>query len=150
VGKRMPCMMLCLGVLSIITGCWTQRPSPQRCHRQGSSVLMILLLGASGATWLRPFDRFVGALMTCLPADARGLQPSHDNRPRRLQPQCHKPAPAVWRAERVAGPGRLPSSPAAGGEGPLRELPRGTRARDGRCGRVGSREMWLCFSYTRK
>jgi aerobic carbon-monoxide dehydrogenase large subunit len=51
-------------------------------------------------------------------ACARGLPPSHDNRPRRLKPQCNRPAPAARRAERVARggrPGGLPSSPAAGG-----------------------------------
>jgi hypothetical protein len=63
-------------------------------------------------------------------ACARRLQPSHDNRPRRLQAQCIRPAPA---ARRAAGglPCRHPHSPAAGGEGRLRGTPGGTRARDG-------------------
>jgi len=51
-----------------------------------------------------------------------------------------------WRAGR---PGRLPSSPAAGGEGQLRGTSRGdTGKRTGRRWRVGSREKWLYFSYT--
>ena len=65
-------------------------------------------------------------------ADREGLR-------RRRVPQ---PAPAVRRGERVArraaGPGRLPSSPAAGGEGPLRGTSKGdTGAR--REMRVGGR-----------
>ena len=66
-------------------------------------------------------------------------RPSPDNRPRRLQPQCNRPAPAARRAERVARGGRParppPSSPAAGGEGRLRGASRGdTGARRGDAG----------------
>ena len=53
------------------------------------------------------------------PACARGLQPSHDNRPRRLKPQCNslRLRPGALSGWRAAGglPGGLQRSPAAGG-----------------------------------
>ncbi len=80
-------------------------------------------------------------------------RPSPDNRPRRLQPQCNRLAPAARRAERVARGGRPARPPPAltsrwrGGaaEGHFQ----GGHGREtGRRWRVGSREKWLYFSYT--
>jgi hypothetical protein len=67
-------------------------------------------------------------------------------------PACAaQPAPAARRAEWAAGglPGGLPSSPAAGGWVRLGALPGGHGRGARRRRRVGSREKWLYFSYTR-
>jgi hypothetical protein len=58
--------------------------------------------------------------------------------------------PGARRGWRAPGdlPGRLPRSPAAGGEGRLRGTPGGHGRETGRRWRVGSCEKWLYFSYT--
>jgi hypothetical protein len=79
----------------------------------------------------------VSSAFTTAPMRSAGWQPSHDNRPRRLQPQYNRPArpppelTSRWRGG--AAEGHL-----QGGHG--RET--------GRRWRGGSREKWLYFSYT--
>jgi hypothetical protein len=111
-----PCRLPAHGVWEERHGC-AAAASPQRASRL--SVCHILCLGRVLYVCTRLHEASAFASVShphripqygSAAAEASGWQPSHDNGSRRLQPQCHRPAPAARRAERGAH-GRRPARP---------------------------------------
>ena len=122
-------------------------PVSARCPGEGPRRRLLLPLPPSrtrcvgGEAWLCGGSVSPARLAAArVPHPLPWPRPAHAHVCERGLSVCISPSPASHPSARA--------HQSRAGRGRRGELPRGTRARDGRCGWVGSREMWLYFSYT--